>query len=311
MATGLVGADVQQLRDLANQFDRGAQDLQSAAATVTRGVQAQFWMGHVALRFKTTWETQHSVRLKNAAQAMKDGAEALRRDADEQDRASRGDVGGGGSGSGTVKPAGSTSSGESPVRSFVDNVLLKAMDFGGAATTAVRLLLKKGVLKNLLRVPSGGLKAFTSLTRIYEAAQSGDGTEFMFQVSNLIGGVSTILSVACPPLFLVGLASGAMNFLVNHPDVAAAIGNVVGDAIHGVKNAVVDFANSAKEVAKSFYNEVKTKVVEGGKYVVEKAKQAVTAAVDTGKKVIDKGVDFVKKAGNGIKDAWNYLFGKG
>jgi hypothetical protein len=88
VTAGLVGADVQQLRDLANQFDRGAQDLQSAAATVTRGVQAQFWTGPIALRFKVVWDTQHSLRLKVAATALREAANSLRLNADEQDTVS-------------------------------------------------------------------------------------------------------------------------------------------------------------------------------------------------------------------------------
>jgi hypothetical protein len=90
---GIYGADVQQLRDLAASFERAAGELQAARQTVGRGVETQFWLGPVALRFKATWREAHSVRTARAASAIEAAARGLRTNADEQERASAGDRG--------------------------------------------------------------------------------------------------------------------------------------------------------------------------------------------------------------------------
>jgi hypothetical protein len=91
MTQGLVGADIVGLRSLAKQFEVEAETLKSAAMTVTRGVEAQFWIGPVALRFKTTWTQEHVLRLDSAVQTLRTAAEALRRNADQQETTSKAD----------------------------------------------------------------------------------------------------------------------------------------------------------------------------------------------------------------------------
>ncbi|MDR2380519.1 MAG: hypothetical protein LBE08_04990 [Bifidobacteriaceae bacterium] len=89
------GADVEDLRRTAEQFDRAAADLRDAANIVTRGVQAQFWVGPVATRFKLSWRQEHFPSVSQAATLLADSAQRLRSNAAEQENASRSDSGGG------------------------------------------------------------------------------------------------------------------------------------------------------------------------------------------------------------------------
>ena len=94
----LVGADTDQLRATAALFTQAADRLQESVRVLNgQVVNAGFWHGPDAQRFRSEW-TGHSVSAINAAaQGLRSGAEALRRNADEQDNASRPDGGSGSS----------------------------------------------------------------------------------------------------------------------------------------------------------------------------------------------------------------------
>lgn len=86
--TGMYGADVAQLRTLAQQFDRKAQQLDANRMTVGNAIQISAWFGPFSVRFRHQWDSNYSRRVHDAAERLRHAANDLRRNADEQDRAS-------------------------------------------------------------------------------------------------------------------------------------------------------------------------------------------------------------------------------
>lgn len=94
--TRMVGADLEQLRSLAASFDRAATELRRTSTTVRNGIQVSAWVGPFAVRFRKTWDSEHSVKLTRAATALAAQARQLRQEADQQESASRAGTTGGG-----------------------------------------------------------------------------------------------------------------------------------------------------------------------------------------------------------------------
>lgn len=87
----MVGADVAELRALAAQFSASASRLRQTAQSIRSGVHASPWRGSIADMFRITWDSDHSARLRSAADHLEDAAQNLRRNADQQERASTAD----------------------------------------------------------------------------------------------------------------------------------------------------------------------------------------------------------------------------
>lgn len=85
---GMVGADVAQLRALAGSFERAADQLRQTSARVRSGIQISAWAGPFAVRFRKTWDSEHSVKLTKAAATLAAQARQLRLEADQQERTS-------------------------------------------------------------------------------------------------------------------------------------------------------------------------------------------------------------------------------
>jgi pimeloyl-ACP methyl ester carboxylesterase/uncharacterized protein YukE len=94
----MVGADLHELRSLAASFDRAATELRRTSTTVRNGIQISAWVGPFAVRFRKTWDSEHSVKLTRAAAALASQARQLRQEADQQEQASRAHTTGGGAG---------------------------------------------------------------------------------------------------------------------------------------------------------------------------------------------------------------------
>lgn len=84
----MYGADIEQLRSLATQFDRSADRLDADRMSVGNAIRISAWMGPVAVRFRAQWDSDHSRRLHEAALRLRDAASALRANAAQQERAS-------------------------------------------------------------------------------------------------------------------------------------------------------------------------------------------------------------------------------
>lgn len=84
----MYGADVAELRSLAAQFDRTADQLDANRMTVGNAIQISAWVGPFATHFRLQWDSEHSRRIHVAAELLRSGARALRSNADDQERAS-------------------------------------------------------------------------------------------------------------------------------------------------------------------------------------------------------------------------------
>lgn len=82
------GADVDALRRLAARFDSSAEQLDRLSTSVANGLRVSAWAGPVRVRFTAAWDSQHSVRLKEAAGRLREHATQLRSEAEHQERAS-------------------------------------------------------------------------------------------------------------------------------------------------------------------------------------------------------------------------------
>jgi uncharacterized protein YukE len=98
----MIGADPNELRNLAAQMRGAADELDGHSSALTSLLGSVDWVGDFASRFLSSWSGGHRVRLQSTSQFIRDAASELERNADEQVNASnsagsgRGFAGGGG-----------------------------------------------------------------------------------------------------------------------------------------------------------------------------------------------------------------------
>ena len=109
---GKYGADVEQLRQLAQRMSDAGDRLERDRLTVGNQIRISAWVGPFAATFKAQWESGHSVRVATVARVLGDNATQLRKNADEQEAASAAD-GAPGSGAGRGE-SGAASEGQAP-----------------------------------------------------------------------------------------------------------------------------------------------------------------------------------------------------
>ena len=109
MAGNLWGADVAQLRTLAQQFGKTSETLLQQSTTLTSAINGNTsWKGADGARFKSEWNGNHRALIQKTALALKEESKRLMTHAEQQEKASNAATGAGG-GSG-VGPAGTTGS---------------------------------------------------------------------------------------------------------------------------------------------------------------------------------------------------------
>lgn len=87
----MIGADVAELRKLADQFNNAADQIQQITTRLTAQINSTAaWQGNDAGRFKSTWNGTHRAQLASSMTALHDGAKSLVRNANEQEQASNG-----------------------------------------------------------------------------------------------------------------------------------------------------------------------------------------------------------------------------
>ena len=88
---GVVGADIDELRTAATRLTGAADQLQKSAADLnTSVINRAIWTGRDAEGFRTHWNSSSMGSMNSAITALRAGADALRRNADAQEAASRG-----------------------------------------------------------------------------------------------------------------------------------------------------------------------------------------------------------------------------
>lgn len=97
MSGNVWGADVAQLRMLAQQFGQTAEKLQFQASTLGGQINNNpSWKGHDAVAFRSEWNGNHKALLLTSVQTLKTGSKTLLTQADEQEKASNAVSGAGG-----------------------------------------------------------------------------------------------------------------------------------------------------------------------------------------------------------------------
>ena len=86
--SSMYGADVEQLRTLAKQFDDIAQRLDAGRMSVGNAIQISAWIGPFAATFRLQWESDHSKQLSKVATALQENALILRANATAQETTS-------------------------------------------------------------------------------------------------------------------------------------------------------------------------------------------------------------------------------
>lgn len=90
MSGHMVGADPDALEELARQCDVAAQRIDTLTRQLNAKLVSTAWHGHGADRFRADWNRSHRTRLTSAAGFLHHARDTLRRQADEQRRASEG-----------------------------------------------------------------------------------------------------------------------------------------------------------------------------------------------------------------------------
>ncbi|HEX9089425.1 MAG TPA: hypothetical protein VF867_18180 [Arthrobacter sp.] len=111
MAGNLWGADVAQLRTLAQQFGKTSETLLRQSATLTSAINGNTsWKGADGARFTSDWNGNHRALIQKTAQALKEESKRLMTHAEQQEKASNAAAGEGG-GPGALSPGGTGSHG--------------------------------------------------------------------------------------------------------------------------------------------------------------------------------------------------------
>lgn len=113
MEAGVLGADVQQLRDLARVMESEGQQLTSLASSISTTLATTQWDGPDAQQFTSQWNDQLRVQVLSAVSALEAAATRLRDEATQQETTSA--SGGSGLGSGSGGGSSSGGSGGSPM----------------------------------------------------------------------------------------------------------------------------------------------------------------------------------------------------
>lgn len=89
----MIGANSDDLRTAARQLETEADIFDRSAKQLSSVLGAVKWIGTVATRFSDLWNSQHSPKLYATSAFLRDNADLLRRQADQQDRAAGSDGG--------------------------------------------------------------------------------------------------------------------------------------------------------------------------------------------------------------------------
>jgi hypothetical protein len=84
------GADVEQLRTLGSRLQQGADVIESQRSNLTALLDNTQWLGPDADKFKEQWRGEHTTRLNQVAEALKDASNRAKQNADQQFQASQG-----------------------------------------------------------------------------------------------------------------------------------------------------------------------------------------------------------------------------
>ena len=294
---GLYGADIAQLRSLANDFQRASQVLQLQGKSLTNLIgSSTAWTGNDARAFKEEWNASHRKSLLAASQLLEKGSKELRANADDQERASTG--GSGGAGSGGSGGTGGTSEDGSWLKDAFDwgaagaGMFFKIKDAVGMLNNWQGLLASKKILdstgtflKPAFKLSDdfmGATKLLAKWGRLAGPALApfaiAGGISDMFNpehegwrgTGDRIGGGLGVIAGGGSLLMAAGLLTNpvGIGIVVTAGLVAGgwALGNMIADSEWGqaagkwIGNTASDAWNGTKELASTAWNGAKDAV---------------------------------------------------
>ncbi|MBP2413409.1 uncharacterized protein YukE [Arthrobacter stackebrandtii] len=214
MADGMIGADPEQLRDLAKTMATSGETLTQLSSTLHNVISRAQWNGPDSEMFRGRWNNGLRLTLHDTGATLTQQSAAIKAQADEQEQASA-DTGGG---TGGGAPGGGSSGGDgadSPLQGLVDangNPIYQAGNLFASATGILASnLLGKMVDAGLLRrMPWSLLSA--------EAGQLGQyvkGTQLLNGLS-MVGRAAGVLSVIGGGVQLAnGIMTGDTNQIID------------------------------------------------------------------------------------------------
>lgn len=256
----MYGADVAALRSLAAQLDRAADQLEDHRTFLGNAVQHSSWLGPDAERFRGQWEGEHNARVAASARLLRDTATTVRRNADDQERASAVDGG--------AQFHASRSAGRGGgVSAFSGAMLGGALDSLKEAIDVVR----EGALP-------GGIKPWDLLKT------AADGAEFLGTDLPVVGRIDEAMDVYSladkirQGTFSVFDGADAASMGLRHLGSAGQLGAVAVDAVSyaGQQALQADFSSASRATV--------------GNYIMDHPLDALGAA---GQAVLTVGQDFV------------------
>lgn len=267
---GMWGADVQQLRDLAKQFDSSAKKLEEFRSSLGSLVESSgSWHGPDAASFRSKWSSFHAPNLSSAAAALDTGATRLRLNADDQESTSLDDGGSVGFGGGSQPGGGSNGEGtwQEAVGDGIVNTWPHAsnvLTVAGVGSSAVSLLDAASDAAQLanaantavpgwaapiagVKIPPGLSTASNALGALGVGISAADAV-YDFATGDYVGGTLSTLSavggvmtlIPFPPVqavgAVIGIGAGVANLVYDNWDAISDFGSSVIDGVGGFFN---------------------------------------------------------------------------
>ncbi|MFC8303666.1 hypothetical protein ACFUCV_08255 [Specibacter sp. NPDC057265] len=232
MADGMIGADPEQLRDLAKIMESSGSQLKQVSGSLNGVIARVRWVGPDSEKFRGQWNNGMRKTLHSTALMLAEHSSLLKNQADEQVRASAVDGGspGGGSGSpgggsgGAGGGSGGSGGSDSPLQNLVDangNPIYQAGNFlaslgGTVASGLLDKMVKAGLLSkapwSLLSAQASQLGQYVKGTQLLNGLSAvgraagvlsviGGGAQLANGIINgdvnqmLDGGITTVLGV--------------------------------------------------------------------------------------------------------------------
>ncbi|MGC3955285.1 MAG: alpha/beta hydrolase [Propionicimonas sp.] len=178
----MYGADVAQLRALAAQFDRAADQLDRGRLEVGNGIRIRAWVGPFAATFRLRWDSEHSLRVAATARLLRENARRARANADEQERTSAVDGGPGGAGGyapypppeGVQVTKGKTVAEDPPRGAWDPSQIIREFDREGTYTSGVSIrtiIRPDGSKAHILYIP-GTQDWFSHSDNVYDGVDN-------------------------------------------------------------------------------------------------------------------------------------------
>lgn len=191
MAGNLWGADVAQLRTLAQQFGKTSETLLQQSSTLTSAINnTSAWKGADSARFASEWNGIHRALIQQTARALKEESKLLLTHADEQEKASNAAPGSGGANAGIAGIAGITAGVSTGSNPWGPDWLAKGSPFRDAwglrGLSKTAFDLPRNVF-GLATMASKGLDNFTDAARWAKLPATSVTYNLLDSATDLIG----------------------------------------------------------------------------------------------------------------------------